>query len=273
VCRKKRVGMLVTVGAHRVYYDLLGDAAAPVVAFMHSLAADGGMWAEQVPALLSGGFRVLRVDMRGHGGTQAVDGPYTLTALADDVTALLAMLEIERVHFVGLSIGAMIGQSLALRNPSAFDSFLLCDTLPSAPASARASWSGPLAMVRRANSLSPMRGGMLKAWLSDTFKATHPARWKSIADTLLATSPAGFEGCVAAMSDFDFTDDLPSVRVPALVVCGDADPMTPPAENRRLAQLMPGARYEEIPDARHFSNVEQAEVFNRILLDWLNVRR
>ncbi len=265
--------MLVTVGTRRVYYDLLGDPAAPVVAFLHSLAADGGMWAEQVPALLSAGFRILRVDMRGHGGSEAGDGPYTMAALADDVTALLATLEIERAHFVGLSIGAMIGQSLAVRNPGAFESLLLCDTQASAPAGARAAWSGPLAMVRRANSLSPVRGGMLKAWLGDAFKAAHPGRWKAIADTLLATSPAGFEGSVAAMSDFDFTADLPSVRLPALVLCGAADPMTPPAESERLAHLIPGARYVEIPDARHFSNVEQAEVFNRILLDWLNAHR
>jgi 3-oxoadipate enol-lactonase len=128
-------------------------------------------------------------------------------------------------------------------------------------------------MVRQSNSLTPVRSGMMRAFLSDAFKARRPARWAQIESTLLATSPAGFEGCVAAMSDFDFTADLPSVRTPTLVVCGAADPMTPPAENRRLAALIPGARYEEIPDARHFANVEQPDTFNRILTDWLNGQR
>ncbi len=265
--------MLVTIEKRRVHYDVLGEDRAPVVFFAHSLAADGGMWAEQVPALLAGGYRVVRMDMRGHGGSEAVDGPYTLHALADDVAALLATLAIERAHFVGLSIGAMLGQSLALRYARAFESFVFCDAQPSAPASARAAWSGPLAMVRRSNSLAPMRGGMLKAWLGDAFKTARPERWQAIADTLLATSPVGFEGCVAAMSDFDFTAELPSLRAPALVVCGAADTMTPPAENRRLADAIPGARYEEIAGARHFVNVEAADAFNRILVDWLQARR
>ena len=75
------------------------------------------------------------------------------------------------------------------------------------------------------------------------------------------------------MSEFDFTAQLPSVRIPTLGVCGAADPMTPPAENKRLVALIPGAHYEEIADARHFANVEQPEIFNRILLEWLNARR
>jgi len=265
--------MLVTVAKRRVHYDVLGEDDAPVVVLAHSLAADGGMWSEQIPALLAGGYRIVRMDMRGHGGSEAVDGPYTLHALADDVAALLAALAIERAHFVGLSIGAMLGQSLALRYAATFASFVFCDAQPSAPASARAAWSGPLAMVRRSNSLAPMRGGMLKAWLSEDFKTARPARWQAIADTLVATSPVGFAGCVAAMSDFDFTAELRSLRAPALVVCGAADTMTPPAENRRLAESIPGGRYEEIAGARHFVNVEAAEPFNRVLLDWLQARR
>ncbi|MDB5039309.1 MAG: hypothetical protein JWN27_35 [Candidatus Eremiobacteraeota bacterium] len=261
--------MLATVDGRRVHYDLLGADDAPVVCFAHSLASDGGMWAEQVAAVLDGGFRALRVDMRGHGGSEALPPPYSIDALAGDVAALLEILGIERAHFVGLSVGAMIGQTLAIRYGAKVASLLLSDTQPSSPANARAGWSAPLAMVRQSNSLTPVRSGMMRAWLSDAFKARRPERWAQIERTLLATPPAGFEGCVAAMTDFDVTAELPSVRIPALVVCGAADPMTPPAENRRLAALIPGARYEEIPDARHFANVEQPETFNRIMTAWL----
>ncbi len=265
--------MLVSVHGHRLHYDLLGSDDAPLVCFAHSLASDGGMWAEQVGVTLDAGFRVLRVDIRGHGGSEAIPGPYTMDALADDFAALLDIGKFERTHFVGLSIGAMIGETLAIRYGAKLASMLLCDTQPSAPATARAGWSAPLAMIRQSNSLTPVRGGMMRAWLSDAFKARNPARWAQIESTLLATTPAGFEGCVEAMSDFDVTADLPSVRIPTLVVCGAADPMTPPSENRRLAALIPGARYEEIPDARHFANVEQPETFNRILAEWLNEQR
>lgn len=265
--------MLVKLQDRRVHYDVLGSSDAPVVCFGHSLASDGGMWAEQVPALLAAGFRVLRADMRGHGGTEPVEPPYTMDALGDDLAALLDVLQIERVHFIGLSVGGMIGQSLAIRYGNKLASALFCDTQPSAPPTARGAWSAPLALVKQANSLTPVRTGLMRAWLSDTFKAANPARWTQIHDTIVATSPVGFEGCVGAMSDFDYTAELPSVRIPALCVFGSADPMTTPDENRRLAALIPGARVEEIADARHFANVEQPAVFIRIMLDWLSANR
>ncbi|HTJ24695.1 MAG TPA: alpha/beta fold hydrolase [Candidatus Limnocylindria bacterium] len=265
--------MLVNLQGRRVSYDLLGAEDAPVVCFAHSLASDGGMWAEQVEAVLAAGFRVLRADMRGHGGSAPAEPPYTMDALADDLVALLDALALERVHLVGLSIGGMLAQSLAIRNPAKLASLLLCDTQPSAPPSARGAWSAPLAMVRQADSLAPVRSGLLKAWFTDAFKTQRAARWQQIHDTLMGTSVAGFEGCVAAMSEFDYTASLGSVRVPTLVVYGADDPMTPPAENQRLAASIPGARAEAIAGAKHFPNVEQAEAFNRILRDWLEANR
>jgi 3-oxoadipate enol-lactonase len=110
---------------------------------------------------------------------------------------------------------------------------------------------------------------MLRAWLSDAYKAAHPDRYEQIRQTILNTSPVGFEGCVAAMSSYDHTAQLPSLAAPTLVVAGAQDPLTKAAENRRLAELVPGGRYEEIADAKHFPNVEQPDAFNRILLDWL----
>src|ERR1700688_1209499 len=133
--------MLATVDGRRVHYDLLGSDEAPVVCFTHSLASDGGMWAEQVAAALAGGFRVLRVDMRGHGGSEAPPPPYSIDALAGDVAALLEILTVARTPVVGLSVGAMIGQTLAIRHGAKTSSLLLCDTQPSAPANARAGWS------------------------------------------------------------------------------------------------------------------------------------
>lgn len=261
--------MLLTVGGHRLAYDLLGPTQAPIVAFTHSLASDGGMWAEQVPALLDAGFRVLRIDTRGHGGSEAVPGEYTLDMLADDVAGVFGALQIERAHLVGLSLGAMLGAAFAFRFPEKLASLVLCDTQAASGPGARNAWSMPLAMVRQSNSVAPVATSLLRAWLSDAYKAARPDRYEQIRATILATPPAGFEGCVAAMSSFDHTAQLPSLAVPTLVVAGADDPMTKPAENRRVAELVPGARYEEIPSARHFANVEQSDAFNRILLEWL----
>ena len=106
--------MLVRLGDRRIRYDLVGPEAAPVVCMAHSLSADSGVWSEQVPALLAEGFRVLRLDMRGHGGSDPAAGDYDMGELARDVARVLDVLGFERVHFIGLSIGGMIGQTLGI---------------------------------------------------------------------------------------------------------------------------------------------------------------
>src|SRR5271169_3046271 len=109
--------MLLPLDGRSVAYDLVGPAGAPVVCMTHSLASEGGMWAEQVPPLLAAGFRVLRIDMRGHGGSDPVAGDYTMSQLAGDVAGVLEQLGLARVHFIGLSIGGMLGQALAIEHP------------------------------------------------------------------------------------------------------------------------------------------------------------
>jgi 3-oxoadipate enol-lactonase len=242
--------MLLPLQGRNIAYDLVGPDNAPTVCITHSLASDGGSWAEQVPALLQAGFRVLRIDMRGHGGSDPVPGDYTMRALADDVAGVLQALAIPRIHYIGLSIGGMIGQAFALAHGERLISAMWCDTLPASPKGAAEIWAQRIKTVRDADSLAP-------------------GRWKQIRDTVSGTTPAGYLGCCAAILDFDFVPQLPSVRVPLLVVCGADDPGTPASENRRLAGLVSGARYEEIAGMKHFPNVEAPDPFNRIMLGWL----
>jgi 3-oxoadipate enol-lactonase len=265
--------MLLPLQGRRLYYDLTGPEDAPTICITHSLASDGGSWSEQVPALLAGGFRVLRLDMRGHGGSDPVSGDYTMAALADDVAAALAGLGIARVHYLGLSIGGMIGQAFALAHGERLISAMWCDTLPASPKGADEIWAQRLATVRSAGSLAPLADATVERWLTDDFKAHHAGRWRQIRDTVTGTSPAGYLGCCAAILDFDFVPQLPSLRVPLLVVCGSDDPGTPASENRRLAGLVPGARYEEIAGMKHFPNVEAPDAFNRIMLGWLEAHK
>ena len=142
--------MLLPLDGRNIAYDLLGPADAPTICITHSLASDGGSWAEQVPPLLQAGFRVLRLDMRGHGGSDPVAGHYTMAALADDVAAALAALAIARVHYIGLSIGGMIGQAFALAHGERLISALWCDTLPASPQGADEIWAQRLSTVRGA---------------------------------------------------------------------------------------------------------------------------
>src|ERR1700751_4823306 len=265
--------MLLPLSGRRLYYDLTGPENGPVVCITHSLSSDGGSWAEQVPALLQAGFRVLRLDMRGHGGSDPVAGDYTMQVLAGDVATVLDALAIPRVHYIGLSISGMIGQAFAIQRGAKLISAMWCDTLPASPSGAAAVWEERMSTVRRANSLEPLADGTIERWFTHSFKQRKPGRWKQIRDPVAATTPAGYLGCSAAIMNFDFTGKLPMLRVPTLVVCGAEDPGTPASENRRLAGLVPGGRYEEIANARHFPNVERPEAFNRIMMGWLEAQR
>jgi 3-oxoadipate enol-lactonase len=265
--------VLLPLAGRRIHYDIVGPENGPVVCITHSLASDGGSWAEQLPPLLQAGFRVLRLDMRGHGGSDPVAGDYTMSALAGDVAAALDALSLPRVHYIGLSIGGMIGQAFALEHGARLISAMWCDTLPASPAGAVALWAERMDTVRRANALEPLADATVERWFTDAFRPRRPGRWKQIRDTVAATTPAGYLGCSAAIMNFDFTARLPGLRLPTLVVCGADDPGTPPSENRRLAGLVHGGRYEEIAEARHFPNVERPEAFNRIMMSWLEAHR
>lgn len=265
--------MLSTLDGRRLYYDLIGPEDAPVVLFSHSLASDSGMWAEQMPPLLTAGFRILRVDMRGHGGSDPASGDTTMSALAGDLARLLDDLDIARVHYIGLSIGGMIGQAFALEHRDRLLSAFWCDTLPAGPKGGEAAWAERVRVVTAAKSVAPLADQTMERWFSAGFRPRRPTRWKEIRDTVAATTAEGYLGCTAAILGFDFASRLPSLRLPVLVVCGAEDPGTPPAENRRLAGLVPGARYEEIAGARHFVNVEKEWAFNRIMMEWLEAQR
>lgn len=265
--------MLLPINGRRIFFDLVGPEAGPVVCMTHSLASDGGMWAEQVPPLLAAGFRVLRIDMRGHGGSDPVDGTYTMPALAGDVALVLDALGIAKVHYIGLSIGGMLGQAFAIEHGGRLHSAMWCDTLPATPAGGEAVWQQRIDAVTQAGSLSVIADGTIERWFTPAFSARDPGRWRQIFDTITGTTPQGFIGCAGAIRSFDFLAALPNLRVPLMVVCGDGDLGTPPAANRRIAGLVPGGQYSEIADARHLPNIEQPEAFNRIMITWLSSQR
>ncbi|MGG5807855.1 alpha/beta fold hydrolase [Falsiroseomonas sp. CW058] len=265
--------MLLTREGRRIHCDLLGDLpgdpARQVVCLVHSLAADMTMWAEQVPALLAAGHAVLRVDLRGHGGSDAPPGPYAMGALGEDVGFVLDALGTGPVHYVGLSLGGMAGQALALDRPAMLRSVTICDALPESLRNAAEVWGPRIRAVRAAGSCAPLAEATMERWLTPAYRAAHPARWDQILRTIAATSAEGYAGCAEAISDFSFVARLPGLAVPALVLCGEDDHAVPPEEGRRIAALVPDGRFHAIPGARHLPNVEKPEAFNRLLLEWL----
>jgi 3-oxoadipate enol-lactonase len=264
--------MLIKRDDALIHADLLGDAAQPVVCLMHSLAADMTMWAEQVPPLLEAGFAVLRVELRGHGGSTATPGPYSMRGLAEDLACVLRGLDRGPVDYVGLSLGGMAGQALALDHPGLLRSVVICDALPESLPDAAAVWGPRIAAVRAAGSCAPIAEATIERWLTPAFRAANPARWQSILDTIAATPAEGYAGCAEAISDFSHVARLPGLAIPALILCGEHDHAVPPAAGRRIAALVPDGRFELVAEARHLPNVEQPAAFNRLLLEWLAAR-
>ena len=261
--------MFLRLGKRKLHYGVVGDGSR-TVCFVHALAADSGMWSEQVPALLARGLRVLRVDLRGHGGSDPAPGDYTLMELASDIAAVIETLGDGPVGYVGLSVGGMIGEALAIGFGSSVSSLMLCEAPPAALRNAREIWAPRTAAARAANSLEPIADATMERWLTPEFRARNPNRWQQIRDTVAATTVDGYCGTVAALSNFDFTDELPKLRVPALVLYGEDDKASSHEENERLAALIPGGRFVAFPGARHLPNVEEPARFNEILLNWLD---
>lgn len=262
--------MLLTLADRHISFDLLGPEQGPVICLAHALSADKGIWAAQVPALLAEGWRVLRLDMRGHGGSTPGDGDiYAMAELAQDVVRVLDFLQIERVHFAGLSIGGMIGQQLALDHGHRLWSLMLCDTAPSNIPGGKPLWDERFALIAAAGSVEPLADATMDRWLTPVFRHAHPSRWMQIRSTVAGTSVEGYVGGGRAILNFDCRPQLGAIRIPTLVVWGDEDPGTPPEGNRLIADCIPNAQRHVFAGARHVPMAEYPEDFNRKMLGWL----
>ena len=222
--------MLIPLNNRRIHCDLLGSENAPVVCMAHCLSSDSTVWAEQVPPLLAAGWQVLRLDMRGHGGSDPAGNDCTMEELAADVVAVLDYLGLGRVHFAGVSIGGMIGQQLALDHPRRFHSMLLSGTSPQAVPGPPGMWDARFAAIADAGSLDPIADAAMTRWVTEAFQPRRPGRWQQVRETIAKTTPDGYIAGARAIIAFDVLDRLPEVRLPVLVICGDTDTGTPPKE-------------------------------------------
>ena len=248
-----------------IHYQVEGSG--PWLTLSHSLASDHTMWAPQMAALTPH-FTVLRFDTRGHGRSSAPPGAYTWEELRDDALGLLDALGIEKTHFVGLSMGGMIAQHLALAAPGRIDHLVLADTTSRYSAAAAALWQERIKLVRE-KGMAVLEAGTLERWFTAPYRAAHPEVMARIGALIRNTPANGYIGCAHAIPTIDLTERLGELRQPTLVIAGADDAGTPPELAREIAGRIPGARLEIIPEASHLTNVEQAERFNRLLCEFL----
>ncbi len=262
-----RTAMKATVNGIAVNYTLEGPANAPVVTMSHSLATDLSMWDPTVPAL-TGRFRVLRYETRGHGKTDAPKAAYTLDQLADDALALLKSLGIQKTHWVGLSMGGMIGQTLALKAPEVFASLSLCDTSSRMPAEAKGQWADRI-KTAETQGMEPLVEPTLARWFTEPFRKSRKEVIDRVATMIRTTPAAGYAGCCHAISALDLTDRIGAIKIPTIAIVGEDDPGTPVAAHKVIHEKIAGSKLEILKSAAHLSNMEQPEAFNKALTGFL----
>jgi len=258
--------MKLTANGIEINYEIEGDG--PVVTFSHSLACNLSMWDEQVRAL-KGRYRVLRYDTRGHGQTGAPGGAYSLDQLADDLKGLLDALRIPATHFVGLSMGGMIGQVFALKYPAMVQSLVLCDTTSRYAPGAAAVWEERIRAVG-AKGMEPMVAPTLERWFTAPFRARRRDLMDRVGAMIRSTPAAGYVGCCHALPKINVTERLHDVRCPALVIVGEEDTGTPVDMARDIHAALPIAELAVLCRASHLSNLEQPGEFNRALGGFLD---
>jgi 3-oxoadipate enol-lactonase len=248
--------------------NCLIEGDGPWVVMSHSLACNISMWDGQAQ-LLSQKFKVLRFDTRGHGLSDAPAGPYTLEQMADDVHGLFAALGIRQAHWVGLSMGGMIGETFALKYPGVFRSMVLADTTSRRPPNADQMWGERIGIAEK-QGMEALVEGTLARWFTEPYRNTHKEVMAKIGNDIRTTPVAGFAGCCHAISKIDLLDRLKEIDCPALVIVGDQDHGTPPEMARQIQQNLRGSELLIIESAAHLSNVEQPEIFNKALFGFLD---
>jgi 3-oxoadipate enol-lactonase len=257
----------------KTHYALDGPAGAPVVTLSHPLGATHALWDRQAPVLLPR-YRTLLYDVRGHGRSEAPPGPYTLEEMAGDVVALLDTLRVEATHFVGLSMGGLIGMTLALAHPARVRSLVLCDTTACYGEGLRPMWEERIRIAESAGMTETLIDKTMDIWFSPGFRRDARATVDRVAAMLRATDPRAYAAAIRAIAFVDLLPRLDAIRCPTFVVVGEDDPGTTPAMARAIHTRIPDAHLLVLPGARHCSVVESADRFNAALAEFLHrVRR
>ncbi|MBA3591822.1 3-oxoadipate enol-lactonase [Methylibium sp.] len=258
-------------GSPALHYTLReprsGAPAPYTFVLSHALGCDASLWDELANALAAQ-HRVICYDHRGHGDSDAPPGPYTMAALAQDAERLLAELQTGPVIWVGLSLGGMVGQELALRHPERLKALVIANSSSGLGHEGRSAWQQRIDAIEHGG-LEAVADAAMQRWFSESFRQTQAAtvaRWRR---RVVSTPVAGYLGASQAVMHMDSTARLPQIAVPTLVISGNQDQGTPLAMSQTIAQAVPNARLVVIDGAAHLSVLEQPGAFEAAVRDFI----
>ena len=260
--RETRMNLFATDDVQLHYRDDGDPQGAPVV-FANSLGTDLRLWDLILPHLPKG-LRIIRYDKRGHGLSSCPKGAYSMGALVREIEALLDHLDVKNCLFVGLSIGGMIAQGLAIKRLDLLRAMVLSNT--AAKIGQPAMWDDRIAAVK-AGGIEALADSILKRWFSDGFRdRPELALWRNM---LVRQPDAGYMGCSAAISGTDFYTPTSGLRLPTLGIAGSEDGSTPPDLVRETVELIPGSKFQLMRNAGHLPCVEQPADYAKHLTDFM----
>ena len=254
---------VVELNGLAVHYRDEGDPGGAPVVFANSLGTDLRLWDAVLPHLPSG-LRQIRYDKRGHGLTDCPHGPYSMGSLIKDAEALLDHLQVRDCVFIGLSIGGIIAQGLAVKRMDQVRAMVISNT--AAKIGTREMWDDRIAAVK-AGGIEALADTIMEKWFSKKFRETPElALWRN----MLIRQPAeGYTGCCAAIAGTDFYTPTASLTLPTLAIAGTEDGSTPPDLVRETADLIKGSRFEMVRGTGHLPCVEQPATYAGLLSQFL----
>lgn len=260
---------VVLINGVLLHYRLAGLAGAPVIALVNSLGTDVRIW-DEVIAHLMPRYRLLSYDKRGHGLSDTPAGDYSLDDHIDDLIGLLDHLGIDRLALAGVSVGGLIAQGFALREPQRLSALILCNT--AAKVGDAAGWNERIATVLD-RGMGAIADAVMDRWFSPGFqreRADELAGWRNL---FLRSDPVGYAATCATLRDTDLTAAISGITTPTLVVAGSADRATPPDLVRGCAEAIPGARFEILDGVGHIPSVEQPAALAALIGHFLGDNR
>lgn len=252
----------------KTHYRLDGPAGAPVVTLTHPLGATLALWDDHAPALAKQ-YRVLRYDVRGHGGSEIPPGPYTLGQMAGDLEELLRSLGITGTHFVGVSMGGLIGMTAALSHPRLIQSLVLCDTTACYGPGLRPMWEDRIRVAETEGMTAALVDRTMGIWFTAPFRTREKDTVNRIAAMLERSDPRGYAAAIRAIGFVDLTERIAAIRCPTLVVVGEQDAGTPPAMARVIHERIRDAQLLVLSGAAHCAVVEASNRFLPVLMSFL----
>lgn len=252
-----------------IEYTIDGRRTNLPVVFIHGFPFNKSMWQPQVE-LLKGDYYVITYDVRGHGASDAGDGQYSVELFVDDLIALFDHLKITRAVVVGLSMGGYIALRACERNPERFRGLVLCDTRSEADGNEGRIRRAMQAKTIKTDGVKKFAEGFVKGALYEKTFEAHPEVVTMIKEMIEQTTPLSIAGTLIALAArTDTTPSLYNIKVPALILVGKHDTLTPPSASHAMKDKIPNAELHVISRSAHLTNLENSEEFNGHLLNFL----